>query len=150
MQEQKQLCYKPCYRPFYHLGEAELCFSFIGTLKISTEHGAVVRSSNRSGKKMTNTVTFRNIKSEYRDSDAYLHPPNEDCTFSFCVGWSELALVLWRRETWTILLRRTHEVRNEVVEELISNPMNESCAEREAPRVGGGGNRGMESQKGSR
>ena len=43
-----------------------------------------------------------------------------------------------------------HELRNEVVEELISNLMNESCAEREAPRVGGGRNRGMESQKGRR
>jgi hypothetical protein len=44
--------------------------------------------------------------------------------------------------------RIAHELRNEVVEELISNLMNESCAEREAPRVGGGRNRGRESQKG--
>ena len=58
----------------------------------------------------------------------------------------------WVRSWYTSSKERlfTHEVRNEVVEELISNPMNESCAEREAPRVGGGGNRGMESQKGSR
>ncbi len=46
--------------------------------------------------------------------------------------------------------RKAHELRNEVVEELISNLMNESCAEREAPRVGGGRNRRMESQRGRR
>ena len=36
--------------------------------------------------------------------------------------------------------RKSHELRNEVVEEFISNLMNESCAEREAQRVGGGRN----------
>jgi hypothetical protein len=36
--------------------------------------------------------------------------------------------------------RSAHELRNEVVEEVISNLMNESCAEREALRVGGSRN----------
>jgi hypothetical protein len=42
----------------------------------------------------------------------------------------------------------THELRNEVEEELISDLTNESCAEREALRVGGSRNWGMESQRG--
>ena len=39
-----------------------------------------------------------------------------------------------------LVSRYTHEMRNEVVEEFISNLMNESCAEGEALRVGGSRN----------
>ena len=44
----------------------------------------------------------------------------------------------------------THELRNEVVEEFISDLRNESCAEREAQCMGGSRNWGMESQRGRR
>src|SRR5438094_6784154 len=44
----------------------------------------------------------------------------------------------------------THELRNEVVEELIPHLMSESCTERTAPCVGGNRTRGMESKKGRR
>jgi hypothetical protein len=43
-----------------------------------------------------------------------------------------------------------HELRNEVVEELIPDLMSESRAELDAPLVGESRNRGMESEKGRR
>src|SRR2546429_3809239 len=50
----------------------------------------------------------------------------------------------------TSLCRVAHELRNEIVEELIPNLMSESCTERTAPCVGGNRTRGMESKKGRR
>ena len=44
----------------------------------------------------------------------------------------------------------TPELRNEVVEELISDLVGENRAELDAPLVRGGRNRGMESEKGRR
>src|SRR5258708_39818026 len=44
----------------------------------------------------------------------------------------------------------SHELRNEVVEELSPDLMSESRAERDAPLVRGGRNRGMESKNGRR
>jgi hypothetical protein len=43
-----------------------------------------------------------------------------------------------------------HELRNEVVEELIPDLVGENRAELDAPLVRGGRNRGMESKKGRR
>jgi len=44
----------------------------------------------------------------------------------------------------------THELRNEIVEELIADRVSESCAEQDAPLVRGGRTSGMESEKGRR
>ncbi len=48
------------------------------------------------------------------------------------------------------VLLLAHELRNEFVEELSPDLMSESRAERDAPLVRGGRNRGMESEKGRR
>ncbi len=43
-----------------------------------------------------------------------------------------------------------HELRNEIVEELIADRVSESCAEQDAPLVRGGRTRGTESEKSRR
>ena len=48
------------------------------------------------------------------------------------------------------VLGKTHELRNEVVEELIPDLMSESRAELDVELVGESRNRGMESEKGRR
>ena len=49
-----------------------------------------------------------------------------------------------------MLARYAHELRNEIVEELIADRVSESCAEQDAPLVRSGRTRRMESEKGRR